>query len=322
MGPTLEALAKLYTGKESVAELASLFDASADVTVTYRPGVPADEDVTARFTLVAVDGTPMAQVSDWDGDGVSNEDEVNKGTNPFDPASVPAEPAPEPAPEPEAPTDVYPPEVTVTPGGTTEIPAPALPDDATVTPAPSVPDWVDVKPDGNVIVTPPQDVTPGTYPVEVEITHPDKDPSNAVIDVTVEQPTDTAPAPSGSSELTDEERGRCIATGVGFGLPLLALIPIAIGSQVSLPWVDEFSQQAHSALQDFNTQLQQKTGLYNPDVAQQVDSINHQMQAFGREHGTLIGGVGAVAVAALVVTLLWKNCTPGEQLSSDSSSQK
>ena len=412
VGPTLEALAKLYTGKESVAELASLFDASADVTVTYRPGVPADEDVTARFTLVAVDGTPMAQVSDWDGDGVSNEDEVNKGTNPFDPASVPAEPAPvpedptdvyppevtvtpggtteipapalpddatvTPAPsvpdwvdvkpdgnvivtppedvkpgtypveveitrpdkdpsnavidvtvtEPEKPTDVYPPEVTVTPGGTTEIPAPALPDDATVTPAPSVPDWVDVKPDGNVIVTPPEDVKPGTYPVEVEITRPDKDPSKATIDVTVtepapvpEKPTDPAPAPSGSSALTDEERGRCIATGVGFGLPLLALIPIAIGSQVNLPWVDEFSQQAHSALQDFNTQLQQKTGLYNPDVAQQVDSINRQLQAFGREHGTLIGGAGAVAVAALVVTLLWKNCTPGEQLSSDSSSE-
>uniref|UniRef100_UPI002889D38E Rib/alpha-like domain-containing protein n=1 Tax=Corynebacterium haemomassiliense TaxID=2754726 RepID=UPI002889D38E len=231
--------------------------------------------------------------------------------------------------EPEKPTDVYPPEVTVTPGGTTEIPAPALPDDATVTPAPSVPDWVEVKPDGNVVVTPPEDVKPGTYPVEVEITRPDKDPSKATIDVTVtepapvpEKPTDTAPAPSGSSALTEEERGRCIATGVGFGLPLLALIPIAIGSQVSLPWVDEFSQQASAALQDFNTQLQQKTGLYNPDVAQQVDSINRQLQAFGREHETLISGAGAVAVAALVVTLLWKNCTPGEQLSSESSSQK
>jgi len=423
VGPTLETLAKMYTGKESIAELASLFDASADVTVTYRPGVPADEDVTARFTLVAVDGTPMSQVSDWDGDGVSNEDEVAKGSNPFDPASVPAGTDTEPEqPEPEQPNGGYPPEVTVTPGGSTEVPAPTLPDDTTVTPAPDTPDWVEVKPDGTVVITPPEDTTPGTYPVEVEITRPDKDPTKATIDVTVTEGTDAepeqpepeqpnggyppeitvtpggstevpaptlpddttvtpapdtpdwvevkpdgtvvitppedttpgtypveveitrpdkdptkatievtvtdgtgstteTPAPSGSSELTEEERGRCIATGVGFGLPLLALIPIAIGTHVHLPWVDEMSQQVNAALRDANTQLQQKMGVYNQDVVNQVESINRQLQEFGREYGTVIGGVSAVAVVVLASALLWENCTPGEQLSSESSSK-
>ena len=325
VGPTLETLAKMYTGKESIAELASLFDASADVTVTYRPGVPADEDVTARFTLVAVDGTPMSQVSDWDGDGVSNEDEVAKGSNPFDPASVPAGTDTEPEqPEPEQPNGGYPPEVTVTPGGSTEVPAPTLPNDATVTPAPETPDWVEVKPDGTVVITPPEDTTPGTYPVEVEITRPDKEPTKATIVVTVTEgagSTTETPAPSGSSELTEEERGRCIATGMGFGLPLLALIPIAIGTHVHLPWVDEMSQQVNAALRDANTQLQQKMGVYNQDVVNQVESINRQLQAFGREHGTVIGGVSAVAVVVLASALLWENCTPGEQLSSESSSK-
>ena len=418
VGPTLETLAKMYTGKESIAELASLFDASADVTVTYRPGVPADEDVTARFSLVAVDGTPMSQVSDWDGDGVSNEDEIAKGSNPFDPASVPAgtdtepeqpnggyppevtvtpggstevpaptlpdgttvTPAPETPdwvevkpdgavvitppedttpgtypveveitrpdkeptkatikvtvadgtdtdpqqPEPEQPNGDYPPEITVTPGDTTEVPAPTLPDGTTITPAPETPDWVEVKPDGTVVITPPEDTTPGTYPVEVEITRPDKEPTKATIKVTVTDGTGNTtetPAPSGSSELTEEERGRCIATGVGFGLPLLALIPIALGLQVHLPWVDEMSQQVSAALRDTNTQLQQKAGVYNQDVVNQVESINRQLQEFGREYGTVIGGAGAVAVVVLASALLWENCTPGEQLSSEPSSK-
>ena len=418
VGPTLETLAKMYTGKESIAELASLFDASADVTVTYRPGVPADEDVTARFSLVAVDGTPMSEVTDWDADGVSNEDEVAKGSNPFDPASVPAgtdtepeqpnggyppeitvtpgdttevpaptlpdgttiTPAPETPdwvevkpdgtvvitppedttpgtypveveitrpdkeptkatikvtvadgtdtdpqqPEPEQPNGGYPPEITVTPGDTTEVPAPTLPDGTTITPAPETPDWVEVKPDGTVVITPPEDTTPGTYPVEVEITRPDKEPTKATIKVTVTDGTGNTtetPAPSGSSELTEEERGRCIATGVGFGLPLLALIPIALGSQVHLPWVDEMSQQVSAALRDANTQLQQKVGVYNQDVVNQVESINRQLQEFGREYGTVIGGAGAVAVVVLASALLWENCTPGEQLSSESSNK-
>ena len=223
--------------------------------------------------------------------------------------------------EPEKPNSGYPPEITLTPGGSTEVPAPTLPDDTTVTPAPETPDWVEVKPDGTVVITPPEDTTPGTYPVEVEITRPDKEPTKATIEVTVTDGTTETPAPSGSSELTEEERGRCIATGVGFGLPLLALIPIALGSQVHLPWVDEMSQQVSAALRDTNTQLQQKAGVYNQDVVNQVESINRQLQEFGREYGTVIGGAGAVAVVVLASALLWENCTPGEQLSSEPSSK-
>ena len=62
-------------------------------------------------------------------------------------------------------------------------------------------------------------------------------------------------------------------------------------------------------------------GVYNQDVVDQVESINRQLQEFGREYGTVIGGAGAVAVVVLASALLWENCTPGEQLSSESSSK-
>ena len=103
---------------------------------------------------------------------------------------------------------------------------------------------------------------------------------------------------------------KCIATSVGFGLPLLALLPLGLATQMYIPGLSEFAAQANARLQDVNTQIQQQAGLFNPEVAVRVDEINKQLGQFGLNVGTLAGGVALLAAGILAGTIIYDNCSP------------
>ena len=106
------------------------------------------------------------------------------------------------------------------------------------------------------------------------------------------------------------DAGKCAATAAGFGLPLLALIPIGLATQMQIPGVSDFVAQANAQIQAANTQIQQQAGLFNPQLAAQVDAVNQQLGKFGADLATVAGGLALVAAGILAGTLIYDNCSP------------
>ncbi|GAB2502789.1 hypothetical protein CATRI_00965 [Corynebacterium atrinae] len=121
---------------------------------------------------------------------------------------------------------------------------------------------------------------------------------------------ETPVTPGGSSD------GKCVATVAGIGLPLLLLIPLAMGDQLNIPGLSQFTHQAQKAVQDANTQLQRGLGIENPEIMRLVDQINQQIGPDGRR---IAGGVGAAALILLVLGLVSDACGSRSSLSSSES---
>ena len=80
---------------------------------------------------------------------------------------------------------------------------------------------------------------------------------------------------------------RCIASLVGLGLPLVALIPLALAGTVNVPGLDEAAKRAERAFNDAARQ-------FNVEPAQL----------------TAVGGAAVGVVAALLVTAAVRTCIP------------
>ena len=106
------------------------------------------------------------------------------------------------------------------------------------------------------------------------------------------------------------DTGKCVATSLGFGLPLLALIPLGLASQMEIPGLSNVVADANAQLQAANTRIQQQLGLFNPEIAAQVDAANRQLAQFGTDLGTVAGGLALIAAGILAGTLIYDNCSP------------
>ena len=51
----------------------------------------------------------------------------------------------------------------------------------------------------------------------------------------------------------------------------------------------------NAQLQNVNTQMRQQLGLFNPEVAVQVDAINKQLAQYGTDFGTVAGALALIA---------------------------
>ena len=107
-----------------------------------------------------------------------------------------------------------------------------------------------------------------------------------------------------------EVNEKCLATSLGFGLPLLALIPVGLATQVELPGLSSMVGDVNAQLQNANTQLQQQIGLFNPEVAVQVDAINQQLAQYGTDLGTVAGALALIAAGILAGTIIYDACAP------------
>ena len=106
------------------------------------------------------------------------------------------------------------------------------------------------------------------------------------------------------------DTGKCIATSVGFGLPLIALLPIGLATQLEIPGLSDIAAQANAQIQNFNTQMQRQLGVFNPQMASQVDAINSQLARYGTDIGTVLGGLALIAAGILAGTIIYDNCSP------------
>ena len=61
---------------------------------------------------------------------------------------------------------------------------------------------------------------------------------------------------------------------------------------------------------DVNAELQQQIGLFNPEVAVQVDAINQQLAQYGTDFGTVAGALALIAAGILAGTVIYDACAP------------
>ena len=110
--------------------------------------------------------------------------------------------------------------------------------------------------------------------------------------------------------------GRCAASAVGFGLPLIALLPLGLATQIQIPGLSDFAAQASAQLQAANTHIQQQAGIFNPEMAKQVEQINAQLRTVGADLGMVAAGIVLIAAGILAGTVIYDNCKPGGPSSS------
>ncbi|WP_210399977.1 hypothetical protein, partial [Corynebacterium sp. HMSC071B10] len=217
--PSNEELAKQFAelGEKDwskvVEALTPVAEPSVDVDFEYADG--SKDTADAKFQVVGQDGKSILDPEgDADGDGVSNKEESEKGSNPFDKNSKPQDG--KPAPNPQGPADT----------------------------------------------------------------------------------------------------GKCIASAVGFGLPLLALIPIGLATQLTIPGLTDFVENVAMDIERANAQIQQNLGMFNPQTAQALSQMNAQLRKAGFDLATVGAGLAVIAAGILAGTIIYDNCAPGDAKSS------
>lgn len=66
----------------------------------------------------------------------------------------------------------------------------------------------------------------------------------------------------------------------------------------------------NAQLQNVNTQMQQQLGLFNPEIAVQVDAINKQLAQYGTDLGSVAGALALIAAGILAGTIIYDACAP------------
>ncbi|SIQ09119.1 Rib/alpha/Esp surface antigen repeat-containing protein [Corynebacterium afermentans] len=213
---------------------------------------------------------------DTDGDGISDGDEEKDGTDPLTPEKG----------------DVQDKAPTV---------QPIKPGDKTIT-------GTDDRPNSKIIVE-----LPGGKKVEATTDKDGKWSVKVPAGVELEPGQNIKVSDAAGNETTAKvgiDTGKCVATSLGFGLPLLALIPLGLATQMEIPGLSNVVADANAQLQAANTQIQQQLGLFNPEIAAQVDAANKQLAQFGADLGTVAAGLALIAAGILVGTLIYDNCSP------------
>jgi len=326
-----------------------------------------DEGVDANFDLLGKDGKSLLDPEgDFDGDGYTNKDEIEKGTNPADETSKPSEG--------DDVKDTTPPTVKpITEGDKTISGTGDRPNEEIIVELPGgqkvetetdkdgnwtidVPADVDLKGGDKVIVsdgagnksettveagevkdtTPPtvNPIKPGDKTISGTGDRPNEDiivelPGGKKVETKTDKdgkwtidvpagvelkPGDKVIVSDGAGNKTNAQvgidTGKCVATSLGFGLPLLALIPLGLATQMEIPGLSNVVADANAQLQAANTRIQQQLGLFNPEIAAQVDAANRQLAQFGTDIGTVAGGLALIAAGILAGTLIYDNCSP------------
>ena len=117
--------------------------------------------------------------------------------------------------------------------------------------------------------------------------------------------------------MNDAQLGKCVGASAASAVPLLLLLPVALGLVGNVPEVRAISDAFGKKMEEINTGIQKTLGIYNPElaVAFKNDVAPHLKNA--------VLGVGFLAAIGLLAGVSATQCAPGgDQLSSNLSSDK
>ena len=256
---------------------------AVEVDFTYEDD--STNSATANFDLIGKDGKSLLDPNgDFDGDGVTNEAEVKAGSDPANDGEKPDTTAPTVNP--------------ITAGDTKISGKGDRPNEQIIVTLPNGKELeATTDANGNWSVN---------LPKGVELKQGDKinvrdGHGNKAKTVTVAGKVNA---------------GACAASAVGFGLPLIALLPLGLASQIQIPVLSDLSGQVEAQLQAANTRIQQQAGIFNPEMARQAERINAQLRTVGADLGMVVAGIALIAAGVLAGTFIYDACKPGGPSSS------
>ncbi|MCQ4609738.1 putative Ig domain-containing protein [Corynebacterium sp. CCUG 61414] len=256
---------------------------AVEVDFTYEDD--STNSATANFDLIGKDGKSLLDPNgDFDGDGVTNEAEVKAGSDPANDGEKPDTTAPTVNP--------------ITAGDTKISGKGDRPNETIIVTLPNGKELeATTDANGNWSVN---------LPKGVELKQGDKvnvrdGHGNKAKTVTVAGKVNA---------------GACAATAVGFGLPLIALLPLGLASQIQIPVLSDLAGQVEAQLQAANTRIQQQAGIFNPEMARQAERINAQLRTVGADLGMVVAGIALIAAGVLAGTFIYDACKPGGPSSS------
>ena len=256
---------------------------AVEVDFTYEDD--STNSATANFDLIGKDGKSLLDPNgDFDGDGVTNEAEVKAGSDPANDGEKPDTTAPTVNP--------------ITAGDTKISGKGDRPNETIIVTLPNGKELeATTDANGNWSVN---------LPKGVELKQGDKinvrdGHGNKAKTVTVGGKVNA---------------GACAASAVGFGLPLIALLPLGLASQIQIPVLSDLAGQVEAQLQAANTRIQQQAGIFNPEMARQAERINAQLRTVGADLGMVVAGIALIAAGVLAGTFIYDACKPGGPSSS------
>ncbi|PAJ70790.1 hypothetical protein, partial [Corynebacterium hadale] len=135
---------------------------------------------------------------------------------------------------------------------------------------------------------------------------------SSIVDKKTDEPSKpTDPTGTPAPQEPGIDKGKCAASAVGFGLPLLALIPVGLATQMSIPGVSEFVENTSKEIERANAQIQQNLGMFNPQTAQALSQMNEQLRKAGFDLATVGAGIAVIAAGIIAGTIIYDNCAPG-----------
>ena len=115
----------------------------------------------------------------------------------------------------------------------------------------------------------------------------------------------------GEKKISSSEREGCTESLIGFGLPLLALIPLGIASQVAIPGLQDIQAQVGRQIQDANSALQNQLGIMDPRLAKAAADFQAQLRGAGANLNQVLGGIAVLAYGIAAITTIATKCGPG-----------
>ena len=158
----------------------------------------------------------------------------------------------------------------------------------------------EINDDGSITVTPGENAKPGD---KITVTVKDKD-GNKVDDFTVkivEKP------------ISSSQRKGCTESLLGFGLPLLALIPLGIAAQAAIPGLQAFQAQLDQQVRDMNTALQRQLGILDPNLARAAAEFDARLKGAGANLGQVLAGLAALAYGIAAIATIATKCGPSNK---------
>lgn len=105
---------------------------------------------------------------------------------------------------------------------------------------------------------------------------------------------------------------KCIAASVGLGIPLLALIPIGLATQMAIPGLTPVVEQFSLQLERVNADIQRQLGIFNPSAAEQIVEINAQLRKAGLDLAPVGAGLALLTAGILSGTIIYEACGPDD----------
>lgn len=114
----------------------------------------------------------------------------------------------------------------------------------------------------------------------------------------------------GKKQISSSDRKGCTETLVGFGVPLLLLIPLGIASQVAIPGLQDFQNQVGRQIQEANTALQRQLGVHNPGLSKAAADFDARLKSAGVNVSHVLAGLATLAYGIAAITTIAVKCGP------------